>query len=102
MSPPTTSYARAGDAHVAYQVVGEGPPDLVLVSTWFSHVEARWDIPAFAHYLRRLSSFSRLISFDKRGIGLSDPVPLDQLPLLEEWMTDVRAVMDAVGVERAS
>jgi class 3 adenylate cyclase len=98
---PPTSYARAGDVHVAYQVVGEGPPDLVLVSTWFSHVEARWDFPGFAHYLRRLASFSRLISFDKRGIGLSDPVPLDQLPLLEEWMADVRAVMDAVAVERA-
>jgi class 3 adenylate cyclase len=99
--PPLTRYARAGDVHVAYQVAGEGPPDLVLVSTWFSHVEARWDFPGFAHYLRRLASFSRLISFDKRGIGLSDPVRLDQLPLLEEWMADVRAVTDAVGVERA-
>ena len=101
MSPTTTRYARARDGHVAYQVVGEGPPDLVLVSAWFSHVEARWDIPGFAHYLRRLSSFSRLISFDKRGIGLSDPVPFDHLPLLEEWMADVRTVTDAVGVERA-
>jgi class 3 adenylate cyclase len=98
---PETKYARAGDVHVAYQVVGDGPPDLVLVSTWFSHVEARWDFPGFAHYLRRLSSFSRLISFDKRGIGLSDPVPLDRLPLLEEWMDDVRTVMDATGSERA-
>jgi class 3 adenylate cyclase len=101
MSSPQTRYAKAGDVHVAYQVVGEGPPDLVLVSTWFSHVEARWDFPGFAYYLRRLASFSRLISFDKRGIGLSDPVPVDRLPLLEEWMTDVRAVMDAAGVERA-
>ena len=101
MSVPQTSYAKAGDVHVAYQVVGEGPPDLVLVSTWFSHVEARWDFPGFAYYLRRLASFSRLISFDKRGIGLSDPVPLDRLPLLEEWMSDVRAVMDAAAVERA-
>jgi len=101
MTSPQTRYAKAGDVHVAYQVVGEGPPDLVLVSTWFSHVEARWDFPGFAYYLRRLASFSRVISFDKRGIGLSDPVPVDRLPLLEEWMTDVRAVMDAVGVERA-
>ena len=101
MPGPQTSYAKAGDVHVAYQVVGEGPPDLVLVSTWFSHVEARWDFPGFAYYLRRLASFSRLISFDKRGIGLSDPVLLDRLPLLEEWMTDVRAVMDAAAVERA-
>jgi class 3 adenylate cyclase len=98
---PETRYARAGDAHIAYQIVGSGPPDLALVSTWFSHVEARWELPGFAHYLRRLSSFSRLISFDKRGIGLSDPVPLDRLPLLEEWMDDVRTVMDAAGSERA-
>jgi len=101
MTSPQTRYAKAGDVHVAYQVVGEGPPDLVLVSTWFSHVEARWDFPGFAYYLRRLASFSRVISFDKRGIGLSDPVPIDRLPFLEEWMSDVRAVMDAVGVERA-
>jgi len=98
---PDVKYARSGDVAIAYQLVGEGPPDLALVSTWFSHVEARWDIPAFAHYLRRLASFSRVISFDKRGIGLSDPVSLDRLPLLEEWMTDVGTVIDAVGVERA-
>jgi class 3 adenylate cyclase len=96
-----TKYAKAGDVHVAYQVVGEGPPDLVLVSTWFSHLEARWDFPGFAYYLGRLASFSRLISFDKRGIGLSDPVSLERLPLLEEWMDDVRTVMDAAGSERA-
>ncbi len=101
MASPQTRYAKAGDVHVAYQVVGEGPPDLVLVSTWFSHVEARWDFPGFAYYLRRLASFSRVISFDKRGIGLSDPVQVDRLPFLEEWMSDVRAVMDAAGVERA-
>jgi class 3 adenylate cyclase/pimeloyl-ACP methyl ester carboxylesterase len=71
------------------------------VSTWFSHVEARWDFPGFAYYLRRLASFSRLISFDKRGIGLSDPVALDRLPLLEEWMDDVRTVMDAARSRRA-
>ena len=101
MAPPETTYAKAGAVHVAYQVVGDGPPDLVLVSTWFSHVEARWDFPGFAHYLRRLADFSRLISFDKRGIGLSDPVALDRLPLLEEWMDDVRTVMDVAGSERA-
>jgi pimeloyl-ACP methyl ester carboxylesterase len=99
---PETRYAKKGDAHIAYQVVGEGPLDLVLVSTWFSHLEARWDSPGFAHYLRRLSSFSRLISFDKYGIGLSDPVPSRTLPPLEDWMDDVRAVMDAAGSERAA
>jgi class 3 adenylate cyclase len=99
---PETRYAKKGDAHVAYQVVGDGPLDLVLVSTWFSHLEARWDSPGFAHYLRRLSAFSRLISFDKSGIGLSDPIPSRTAPPLEDWMDDVRAVMDAVDSERAA
>jgi class 3 adenylate cyclase/pimeloyl-ACP methyl ester carboxylesterase len=98
-----TQYAKKGDAHIAYQVVGEGNPlDLVLVSAWFSHVEARWDLPGYAHYLGRLSSFSRLISFDKYGMGLSDPIRSRELPPLEEWMDDVSAVMDAVGLERAA
>jgi class 3 adenylate cyclase len=99
---PETRYARKGDAHIAYQVVGQGSVDLVLVSTWFSHLDARWENPGFAHYLRRLSSFSRLISFDKYGIGLSDPIPSPTLPALEDWMDDVRAVMDAVGSEQAA
>jgi class 3 adenylate cyclase/pimeloyl-ACP methyl ester carboxylesterase len=100
---PQTQYAKKGDAHIAYQIVGEGHPlDLVLVSTWFSHVEARWDLPGYAHYLSRLSSFSRLISFDKYGTGLSDPIPSKELPPLEDWMDDVSAVMDAVGLERAA
>ncbi len=99
---PETKYAKKGDVHIAYQVVGEGPLDLVLCSLWFSHLEARWDIPSFAHYLRRLSSFTRLISFDKQGIGLSDPVPLDHMPPIEEWMDDVRVVMDETGSERAA
>jgi class 3 adenylate cyclase/pimeloyl-ACP methyl ester carboxylesterase len=96
-----TQYAKKGDAHIAYQVIGEGPLDIVLVSTWFSHVEARWELPGYMHYLHRLSSFSRLISFDKYGIGLSDPIPSRELPALEDWMDDVSAVMDAVGLERA-
>jgi class 3 adenylate cyclase len=99
---PETRYAKKDGVHIAFQVVGEGDLDLLLVSTWFSHVEARWDIPGFAHYLHRLSSFSRLISFDKHGIGLSDPIPLDQLPPLEEWMDDVRAVLDAIGCDSAA
>jgi class 3 adenylate cyclase/pimeloyl-ACP methyl ester carboxylesterase len=99
---PETRYAKKGDAHIAYQVVGDGPLDLVLVSTWFSHVEARWDLPGYVRYLRRLSSFSRLISFDKYGMGLSDPIPSKELPPLEDWMDDVSAVMDAVGIERAA
>jgi class 3 adenylate cyclase len=99
---PETRYARRGDIHVAYQVLGDGDVDLVLVSEWFGHLEARWDIPSVDRFLRRLSSFSRLISFDKYGIGLSDPAPPGSLPPLEEWMDDVRTVMDAAGSERAA
>jgi pimeloyl-ACP methyl ester carboxylesterase len=99
---PETRYAKKGDDHVAYQVSGEGPLDLVLVSTWFSHLDARWDSPGFAHYLRRLSSFSRLISFDKSGNRPLGPIPSRTVPPLEDWMDDVRAVMDAVGSERAA
>ncbi len=101
-SPPTTRYAKSGRAHIAYQVLGEGPLDLVLVHGWISHLELLWEQPAAARSLRRLASFSRLILFDKRGTGLSDPVPVDQLPTLEQRMDDVRAVMDAAGSERAA
>ena len=100
--PPRTQYAKSGRAHIAYQVLGEGPLDLVLVHGWVSHLELLWEQPAAARSLRRLASFSRLILFDKRGTGLSDPVPVDQLPTLEQRMDDVRAVMDAAGSERAA
>lgn len=100
--PPRTQYAKSGRAHIAYQVLGEGPLDLVLVHGWISHLELLWEQPAAARALRRLASFSRLILFDKRGTGLSDPVPVDQLPTLEQRMDDVRAVMDATGSERAA
>jgi class 3 adenylate cyclase len=97
-----TRYARSGDVSIAYQVVGEGPFDLVYVPGWVSNVELMWDEPDYAAFLERLASFSRLIIFDKRGTGLSDPVPLDRLPTLEQRMDDVRAVMDAVGSDRAA
>ncbi|HKB20107.1 MAG TPA: adenylate/guanylate cyclase domain-containing protein [Gaiellaceae bacterium] len=93
---PETRYAKSGDLNIAYQVVGEGPLDLIYVPGWISNVELNWDEPALAHVLERLASFSRLILFDKRGTGLSDPVPADRLPTLEERMDDVRAVLDAV------
>lgn len=99
---PTISYARSGDAHIAYRTVGDGPMDLVVVPGWVSHLEAHWDDPLLAHFLERLTSFSRLILFDKRGTGLSDPVPLDRLPTLEQRMEDVRAVLDAVGSRTAA
>ncbi|HEX5038902.1 MAG TPA: adenylate/guanylate cyclase domain-containing protein [Candidatus Limnocylindria bacterium] len=99
---PETRYARRGAIHVAYQITGSGSLDLVLISLWFSHLEARWDVPGFDHLLNRLGSFTRLISFDKYGVGLSDPAPAGSLPPLEEWMDDVRAVMDAAGSKRAA
>jgi pimeloyl-ACP methyl ester carboxylesterase/class 3 adenylate cyclase len=102
MSTPETRYAKTADGvHVAYQVVGDGPVDMVFVMGWVTNVEAMWDDPDFARFLGRLASFSRLILFDKRGVGLSDRVPEDRLPDLETRMDDVRAVMDAVGSERA-
>lgn len=97
-----TAYARSGDLHSAYQVVGNGPFDLVYVPGWVSHVEQAWEEPALARFLNRFASFSRLIVFDKRGTGLSDRVPPSQLPPLEERMDDLRAVMDAAGSERAA
>ncbi len=99
---PPTRYARSGDVNIAYQVLGDGPLDLVFVMGWVSHLEYFWTEPSFARFLRRLSSFSRLILFDKRGTGLSDRVPLDGLPTLEQRMDDVRAVLDAVGSKRAA
>lgn len=102
MQQVKTKYTRSGDIHIAYQTVGEGPLDLVYVQGWVSHVELAWEEPTLARFLRRLASFSRLIAFDKRGTGLSDRVTNDQLPTLEERMDDLRAVMDAVGSERAA
>jgi pimeloyl-ACP methyl ester carboxylesterase/DNA-binding CsgD family transcriptional regulator/class 3 adenylate cyclase len=97
-----TRYARSGDVNIAYQVVGSGPIDLVFVMGWVSNIDQFWTELSFARFLHRLASFSRLIVFDKRGTGLSDRVPVDQLPSLEQRMDDVRAVMDAVGSRRAA
>ncbi|MGZ4251629.1 MAG: adenylate/guanylate cyclase domain-containing protein [Solirubrobacteraceae bacterium] len=95
-----TKYARSGGVHIAYQVVGHGPLDLVDVPSWISQVEHYWEEPIVARYFQRLASFSRLIMFDRRGSGLSDPVA--GTPTLEEQMDDVVAVMDAAGSERAA
>ena len=99
---PETKYAKSGDFHIAYQAIGTGPPDLLFMHGWISHIEHMWEEPRMARFLDRLASFARLILLDKRGTGLSDPVPMDRLPSLEERMDDVRAVMDAVGSERAA
>jgi pimeloyl-ACP methyl ester carboxylesterase/DNA-binding winged helix-turn-helix (wHTH) protein len=98
---PETSYIQNGDVNIAYQVVGNGPIDIVFVMGWVSHLEYFWKHHLFASFLEKLASFSRLILFDKRGTGLSDRVPIDRLPTLEQRMEDVHAVMDAVGSERA-
>lgn len=98
---PVVRYARSGNVNIAYQVVGDGPIDLVFVMGWVSHLEYFWNEPSFAQFLTRLSSMARLILFDKRGTGLSDPVPISELPSLEQRMLDVRAVMDAAGSRRA-
>jgi class 3 adenylate cyclase len=102
VSSPTTRYAKSGELNIAYQVVGDGPLDLVFVPGWLSHLELAWEEPCYAHLLRRLASFSRLILFDKRGTGLSDRVPINELPSLEQRMDDVRAVMDAVDSDQAA
>jgi class 3 adenylate cyclase len=97
---PKTRYAKNGAVSIAYQVFGQGSLDLVYVPGWISHVEYTWEQPAYAHFLERLGSFARVIMFDKRGTGLSDRDV--GFPTLEERMDDVRAVMDAVGSQRAA
>jgi pimeloyl-ACP methyl ester carboxylesterase len=100
--PPETRYAKSGDLNIAYQVVGDGPFDLVYVPGWVSNVDLLWERPKPARFLERLASFSRLILFDKRGTGMSDRVSNERLPTLEQRMDDVRAVLDAVGSESAA
>jgi pimeloyl-ACP methyl ester carboxylesterase len=97
---PETRYADSGGVNIAYQVLGDGPRDLVFVMGWVSNIEVIWEEPMLARFLTRLASFSRLILFDKRGTGLSDRVT--DMPSLEVRMDDVRVVMDAVGSERAA
>jgi pimeloyl-ACP methyl ester carboxylesterase len=97
---PETHYARSGDVNIAYQVVGKGPRDLVVVPGWISNIDLFWEEPNVARFFERLASFSRLILFDKRGTGLSDRVA--DMPNLETRMDDVRAVMDAASSTQAA
>lgn len=101
-STPHTRYTRSGGYSIAYQVVGDGPFDLLWIPGFVSNVELAWEEPLLERFLSRLASFSRLIWFDKRGTGLSDRVPLDELPTLEERMDDLVAVLDAAGSQRAA
>ncbi len=99
---PPTLYARSGDVHVAYQVFGDGPGTVVLLPQWTSHIEVLWEEPAVVEFLQRLAAFSRVILFDKRGVGMSDPVSVDAGGSLDPWLDDLESVLDAVGVERVS
>jgi class 3 adenylate cyclase/pimeloyl-ACP methyl ester carboxylesterase len=99
---PETRYAESEDGYVAYQVFGRGPSDLLFIGNWASNVEVMWEHPSMARYLDRLGHFARVICFDKRGAGLSDPVPLGAMPTLEHWMDDARIVLDAAGSEEAA
>lgn len=101
MQQPQTRFALSRDVNIAYQVIGDGPIDLVFVMGWVSNIDEFWTEPSFARFLGRLAKFSRLIVFDKRGTGLSDRVDDKNLPTIEQRMDDVRAVMDAVGSQSA-
>jgi len=96
---PETCYAHSGDVNIAYQTMGDGPDDIVIVPGVVSHVEFLHEMPGYTAFLRRLSAFARVVTFDKRGQGLSDRV--FDAPALEQRMDDVRAIMDDVGLERA-
>ena len=100
MERPDTHYARSGNVYVAYQAFGQGPFDLVVVPGAFSNIEYGWEVESWQNYYGALASFARVLLFDKRGTGISDPVP--GAPSVEERMDDVRAVMDAAGCERAA
>ena len=97
---PKTRYAKSGDVSIAYQVFGEGPVDLVFVPGFVSNVDFYWEVPALQHLMERLGSFARVVIWDKRGTGLSDPVK--EVPTLDERVDDMKAVMEAVGLERAA
>jgi class 3 adenylate cyclase len=97
-----TRYAASGDIHLAYQVIGEGELDLLLIDSWIHHVEIVWEIPEYSRLLRRLASFSRVIHFDRRGTGLSDSVAAGDLPDLDTQVQDALAVLDAAGSDQAA
>src|SRR3954466_10625615 len=92
----------SGDFHIAYQVFGAGGHDILLVPNWFTNVESSWDVPSFARFFRSLGAFARVVVLDPHGMGASDPKPGGSLPTLEDWSEDIRAVLDAVGIERAA
>jgi pimeloyl-ACP methyl ester carboxylesterase len=98
---PETRYARLGSDRIAYQVLGHGPPDLVMTTGGFSQIDIIWEDPGIALFLRTLTSFSRLILFDRRGTGASDPLPPEPLPPWEAYAEELAVVLDEVSSERA-
>ena len=100
--PPETRFARIGDDRIAYQVVGEGPPDIVYTAGVFGNVDGRWDNPDYSETYRRLAGFSRLIMFDPRGTGASDALPSGTAHGWESWVEDLKAVMAAADSQRAA
>src|ERR1700737_2075067 len=94
---PVTRYTRAGDVHIAYQFTGVGPTDLLLVPDGMISIQSMPEEPGFDRFLRRLSTFARVIRFDRRGYGLSDPLAPATTPTLEQWVDDAESVLNAVG-----
>ena len=99
---PETQYTKSAGGYVGYQVFGDGPRELILVNDWMTNLDVMWEEPSLARYLARLGSFARVLCFDRRGSGVSDPVPLAALPTIEEWMDDAKVVMDAAGFTQAA
>src|SRR5262249_13345998 len=99
---PETRFTRSAGCAIAYQVIGDAEIDLVFTPGSFNHVDAWWEHPVTASFLRRLASFTRLILFDRRGTGASDPLPSDQLPDWQDFLADLRAVLEEVGSERTA
>src|SRR6202521_4569493 len=97
---PETRYAQSGDVSIAYQVMGDQPIDIIVVPGLFTHIEFMHEMPGYTAFLRRLSGFARVVSFDKRGQGLSDR--MSGAPSLEQRMDDMRAIMEAIGSEHAA
>lgn len=95
---PPTRYVRTTGGYVAYQVFGDGPADLLFITNWVTNLDTMWDEPSLADFLTRLASFGRVVCFDKRGSGVSDPISLDAPPTLEQWMDDAVAALDAAGM----
>lgn len=99
---PVTRYVRTEGGHVAYQVFGDGPLVVLFITNWMTNLDVMWDAPGLPSYLGRLASFARVVCFDKRGTGVSDPVPLDDPPTLERWMDDAVAALDAAGADEVA